>query len=124
MVNHTLFWLDFYLDDSPENFKPPEPFGLEELDPSGAVPPRPYTKEEMLNYLKYGRNKCREKIKNLTETSASRPYKFGNVNLTFGELLLYNMRHVQHHTAQLNMILRREIDDAPGWSFTAREDLY
>ena len=25
------------------------------------------------------------------------------------------MRHIQHHTAQLNLLLRQEIDDAPGW---------
>src|SRR6266550_3531979 len=32
-----------------------------------------------------------------------------------GELLLYNMRHVQHHAAQLNMRLRQETDSAPKW---------
>ena len=32
------------------------------------------------------------------------------------ELLLYNMRHVQHHTAQLNLILRQVTNSAaPGW---------
>jgi uncharacterized damage-inducible protein DinB len=31
------------------------------------------------------------------------------------ELLLYNMRHVQHHTAQINLILRQIIDSAPRW---------
>jgi uncharacterized damage-inducible protein DinB len=30
-----------------------------------------------------------------------------------GELLLYNMRHVQHHAAQLNMLLRRRTNSAP-----------
>ena len=32
-----------------------------------------------------------------------------------GELLLYNMRHVQHHAAQLNMLLRQATDSAPDW---------
>jgi len=32
-----------------------------------------------------------------------------------GELLLYNMRHVQHHAAQLNMLLRQKTDSAPKW---------
>jgi len=31
------------------------------------------------------------------------------------ELLLYNMRHVQHHAAQLNLMLRQAVDSAPGW---------
>jgi hypothetical protein len=33
----------------------------------------------------------------------------------FGRTLLENIRHVQHHTAQLNFLLRQEIDDAPKW---------
>ena len=33
----------------------------------------------------------------------------------FGELFLYNLRHVQHHAAQLNLILRQTIDRAPRW---------
>ncbi|BFP42551.1 hypothetical protein FGF1_33960 [Flavobacteriaceae bacterium GF1] len=31
------------------------------------------------------------------------------------EILLYNMRHVQHHAAQLNLLLRQEINDSPKW---------
>lgn len=41
--------------------------------------------------------------------------RFGSLDGTALELLLYNMRHVQHHTAQLNLILRQETDSAPGW---------
>lgn len=33
------------------------------------------------------------------------------------EILLYNMRHTQHHTAQLNMLLRQDIDKHTEWSF-------
>ena len=40
---------------------------------------------------------------------------FARFELTFAELLLYNMRHTQHHAAQLNLILRQETDAAPGW---------
>jgi hypothetical protein len=32
-----------------------------------------------------------------------------------GAALLYNLRHVQHHAAQLNLILRQAVDSAPGW---------
>ena len=32
-----------------------------------------------------------------------------------GELLLYNMRHVQHHAAQLNLLLRQTTNSAPRW---------
>lgn len=36
------------------------------------------------------------------------------------ELLLYNMRHVQHHTGQLNLILRQKTGSAPRWVAQAR----
>ncbi len=34
---------------------------------------------------------------------------------TKGELLLYHMRHVQHHAGQLNLILSRQTGSAPRW---------
>lgn len=115
MVSHTLFWLDLYLSGTLENFTPQAPFGLEELDPAGVIPERIFTKEELLNYVTHCREKCRSVIKNLTEENASRICKFGSLELSFAELLLDNMRHVQHHTAQLNLLLRQKIDDAPRW---------
>src|SRR5262245_11772107 len=48
LVYHTLFWLDCYLHPSREDFRPPAPYGLEEMDPAGVLPPRVYTKDEML----------------------------------------------------------------------------
>jgi len=119
VVYHTLFWLDFYLSDRDEEFAPPAPFTLSELDPAGVLPERPYTKDELGIYLKHGREKCRATVEALTDEHVSQRFKFGRVNLSFAELLLYNMRHVQHHAAQLNLILRQTIDSAPGWVFQA-----
>jgi hypothetical protein len=31
------------------------------------------------------------------------------------ELLIYNIRHVHDHAAQLNLLLRQATDSAPGW---------
>ena len=117
---HTLFWLDFYLSQPVDEFAPPSPFDLEELDPSGKLPPRAYTKDELLIYLAYGRDKCRAAIQKMTDARAETRYQFGRVDMTTAELLLYNMRHVQHHAAQLNLILRQTIDSAPGWVFRAK----
>jgi hypothetical protein len=116
LVFHTLFWLDYYLSESEEGFAPPAPFTLDEFDPVGLLPERPYTKEELLRYLEHDRRKCRARIAGLTEEGARARRKFfGSAEGTFAELLLYNMRHVQHHTAQLNLMLRRETDSAPNW---------
>lgn len=121
MVYHTLFYLDFYLEADTENFRPPEPFTLSELDPAGVLPERAYTKAELLDYLAYGRKKCRETILSMSDERARERYVFGRMDLSIAELHLYNMRHVQHHTAQLNQILRQETDSSPGWVFVAEE---
>jgi hypothetical protein len=112
---HALFWLDFYLSDAEEGFTPPAPFTLDEMDPAGLLPERPYTKDELQSYLDHGRRKCRAAIEGLTEERARQRCAFVRPEMTTAELLLYNMRHVQHHAAQLNLILRRTIDSAPRW---------
>jgi hypothetical protein len=115
LVYHTLFWLDFYLSESIEGFAPPAPFTLDEMDPAGLIPERPFTKDELQNYLEHGRRKCRAKIKELTDEKALQRCAVERLDLSDAELLLYNMRHVQHHAAQLNLILRQTIDSAPRW---------
>ncbi len=112
---HTLFFLDFYLSDPAETFAPPAPFTLAELDPAGLLPERPYTKDELQAYLDHGRKKCRAIIEALTEETARERRDFGFLDLPLAELLLYSMRHVQHHAAQLNFILRQQTASAPRW---------
>jgi hypothetical protein len=120
VVYHTLFFLDLYFSDSVEKFVPPVPFNLDELDPAGLLPERPYTKDELHTYLEHGREKCRAGIQALTDEKAQQRCNFEWVDLSNGELLLYNMRHVQHHAAQLNLILRQKTDSAPQWVRTAK----
>jgi hypothetical protein len=115
LVYHTLFWLDYYLSVSEQGFRPPHPFTLDELDPAGLLPERPYTKEELKTYLEHGRQKCRATIAALTDEKSEVVFTFPWGTVTFAELLLYNLRHVQHHTAQLNLILRQRVHAAPGW---------
>jgi hypothetical protein len=123
LAYHTLFFLDYYLSGKDDNFAPPAPFTLSELDPSGAMPERVYSKDELLTYLRHCREKCRKTIQDMTDEWAGSKYEFAKVSLDYSELLLYNMRHVQHHAAQLNLILRQNIDSAPRWVFTAKHKL-
>jgi hypothetical protein len=120
LIYHTLFWLDFYLSESYDNFHPPAPFGLEEFDPAGVLPPRVYSKDEMLTYLRHGREKSRTLIAALSDDHLDRRYRFGRVDLPILELLFYNMRHLQHHAAQLNLIRRQVNDTGSGWVFRAK----
>jgi hypothetical protein len=120
VVYHTLFWLDLYLSGAVEGFVPPAPFTLDELDPAGLLPERPYTKDELQAYLDYARKKCQATIEALTDESAQQRCRFRWGELSFLELLLYNMRHVQEHAAQLNLMLGQKVGSASDWVTKAR----
>jgi uncharacterized damage-inducible protein DinB len=101
---HTLFWLDLYLTGAEEGFTPPAPFDLVEMEANESLP-RVYTREELLGYLEQCRHTCRQTIEALTPEQANRICSFAWGNLPYAELLLYVMRHVQEHAAQLHMFL-------------------
>ena len=105
-----------------EGFAPPSPFTLSEMDPSGVMPDRVYTKAELRDYLAHGRRKCRALIEAMTDEQAARNCHFDWLDLSAADLLFYNMRHVQHHTGQLNLILRQQTDSAPRWVRVARHE--
>ncbi len=115
LVYHTLFWLDFGLSESPKGFVPPAPFGLEEFDFSGVMPDRIYSKAELQTYLEHGREKTRAAIFSLTDEKARARFQYFSTNFSILELMLDHMRHVQHHTAQLNLLLRQRTNSAPQW---------
>lgn len=119
---HCLFWLDYYLTLEPSTFKPPAPFTLTEFE-KGALPDRAYSKEELLTYLSFGRKKCYGLLSTMTDEISTSRWKNDHKDYPLIEILLYNMRHVQHHTAQLNLLLRQEINDAPGWISIAKVEI-
>ena len=115
-VYHTLFWLDLYAFGAVEGYVPPKPFNREEeLDPAGVIPARTFTKQELKGYLEHGRSRTWTLIQDLTEEKARARHVFNWADVDTVELLLYNMRHVQHHTAQLNLILRQNNTTPPDW---------
>lgn len=118
---HTLFWLDLYLSGTVEGFMPPAPFTLDELDPAGIIPERAYSKDELLTYLEHTRQKCRSVIEALTDDKARQACIFPWGEVTFAALILDNMRHVQEHVAQLNMILGQKTHWSPKWVTNAKK---
>jgi hypothetical protein len=121
---HTLFFLDYYLADSEAEFSPPAPFTLDELDPAGILPDRVYSREELGEYLRHGRALCRRVIAETTEARMREECGFPRRSMNRWELLLYNLRHVQHHAAQLNLILRERTRSAPEWVGGSRDPLH
>jgi hypothetical protein len=115
---HTLYWLDYYLSaDTPmeKDFMPPAPFTKSEFE-YDAMPERVYDKTELLDYLQYGKKKLHDLLTQLPpEQLLTKRFVSEWKDYSIFEILLYNMRHVQHHTAQLNLLLRQGINAAPGW---------
>lgn len=108
---HTLFWLDLYLTGAEEGFAPPAPFDLVEME-AGETLPRTYSRAELLGYQELCRRRCQETIAALSSEQANRLCRFPWGELPFGELLLYTLRHVQEHAAQLRMFLGQQAGKA------------
>ena len=112
---HTLFWLDHYLTESSADHVPPAPFTRGELE-AGVFPDRPYTKAELLGWLQ----QCREALSARLSTLSTDADRDRRCSLHWGEmrameLLLYNLRHVQHHVGQLNMLIRQAGGQPTPW---------
>jgi hypothetical protein len=138
---HSLIFLDYYLTIPPKDFISVLPFTLVDADkiPADAVddivPDRMYSKTELLEYLRLCRQKCRKFIAGLSDEKFNVRWiaREGTMNLELSgadalqfsvlDILLYNMKHVQHHTAQLNLILRQALNTAPDYVSMAPDDL-
>lgn len=112
---HTLFWLDLYLTSTYADFTPPAPFIR------GKLPEKPYTKDQIRNYLAECRSKCQSIIEGLTDEKARQICTFDWIEASFLEMALYNMRHVQEHAAQLNLLLGQHDVSGMDWVTKARD---
>ena len=120
LAYHALFFLDLYLSDSPRQFSPPPPITVSEGERHGKMPDRVYTRAELLGYLTHCREKCISRLEAMTEEVAHARCGFSWLNMNVAELHLYNLRHTQHHAAQLNLILREEADQGAPWVFKTK----
>src|SRR5579859_7254993 len=124
---HTLFWLDLYLTGSLEGFAPPTPFTQDEFGPARVLPEQPYTKEELHAYLVQLRQKCQTTLLSLSDEQAHRqvafPWRWWKP-MSFFELQLYTLRHVQENAAQLSLFLGQHgiSDEALDWVARAKDE--
>jgi hypothetical protein len=121
---HVAVFLDYYLTVPPDDFDPQLPFTItvKEDMPEGSLddvlPDRHYTKAQLLGYIKTSREKCHKLVLGIKEHGNPRfieDVEVGKMNYSLIEILLYNMRHVQHHVAQLNTLLRDHGVTPPKW---------
>lgn len=136
---HTVIFLDYYLTIPARDFRPALPYTIAPASelPAGAVddviPNEYYSKQAMLSYLYSVRVKGKALITHATEPELTArwideadTHLHGLcpsivVNYTMLEILLYNLRHVQHHVAQLNLLLRQKTGAAPDWVSLAED---
>jgi len=126
VVFHTLFFADFYLGRDAESFRR-QPFHAENRELfadyeqlQDQEPVSTYSRAQVDRYNDFCRQKTLATIAEETEQSLCGDSGFQRRNFTRAELHVYNIRHIQHHAAQL--ILRLRIDahvDVPwigsGW---------
>lgn len=120
LAHHTLFWFDLYLTGSLEEFAPPTPFTQDEFGPSRVLPKEPYTRSELLFYLLYLRGQCQTTLLSVSDaqyhSQIAFPWKWWKP-MSYFELQLYTLRHVQEHAAQLSLFLGQHgiSDEALDW---------
>lgn len=122
LAYHALFWLDYYLSEDAASFVSPAPFTMIEPNMDAVLPERVYARAELLTYLQYGREKCRARIAS-ADLLAPQRCRPNSPDMTVAELLLYTMRHVEEHAAQLNMLLGQKTGFAPEWVGRSESDL-
>ena len=74
-----------------------------------------YDKPFVLSYLQYARAKAQETIARESAEVLSGPSGFAWRKCSRAELHVYNIRHIQHHGAQLSLRLRQDTDINIPW---------
>jgi hypothetical protein len=98
---------------------PPKPFDLIEMAEGEVLPPA-YSRQELLDYLQYCRQKCRETIESMSSEQANHICRFPWGDIPFAELQIYSLRHVQEHAAQLHLFIGQISGKSSEWAAQAQ----
>jgi hypothetical protein len=112
---HTLFFVDLYFSPGEAAFQLRDCHHRGGDERSSTGPSTGLTKDETLAYLALCREKALETLASETPEYLEGPSGFSWLPFSRGELHLYNLRHVQHHTGQLSAFLRRVVKDGERW---------
>ena len=118
---HALFFADVYLCNTLEELKQ-QPFHREHAEEFGnyeelekKVPENSYTRAFVLKYLYFCLEKVSTVVGSETEDSLASETGIPWQEISRGELHTYNIRHLQHHAAQLILRLRLDTSVDIGW---------
>ena len=112
---HTIYYLDFHTSNSPSDFQPP-PSHIPGIHSLAETPSAPLSREQVEGYLEETRSRCAALFRRMTLDDLSAPSNFPRRTVpTRVALLLYNLRHVQHHVGTMHSYLRRKTGNAPKW---------
>ncbi len=124
VVFHALFFTDLYLGPDEESFRR-QPFHLHhapffadydaDYEPFEDREPRLYGQSSLLTYLEFCRRKVAEVMARETEDTLTGPSGFSYRKFSRAELHVYNIRHIQHHSAQLSLRLRLDTSEGIDW---------
>jgi hypothetical protein len=121
VVFHTLFYADFYLGQNEASFRR-QPFhrdnerffgDYEEFE--DRAPQSLYAKPSIKKYLEHCRKKALEVIAAESAETLSARAVFQRREFSRAELHVYNIRHIQHHAAQLSLRLRLDANQEIPW---------
>jgi hypothetical protein len=117
---HVLSFADYYLSESeaafvPRPFHPPQEPGAEFNDEP--TPNPAMGRADLSAYVQTCRRKMADALAAETEATLRAPARFRRREaMSRGELHLYNLRQVQHHTGQLSACVRCVVPGAvPTW---------
>lgn len=129
---HSAVFLDYYLTLPPEDFSPELPFTSRQPGdcPIGSVgdliPDRIFSSSELANYIRVSKEKCKKLIDGLKEGHGleqrfTEGDKEADMDYSLPEILIYNLRHTQHHVGQLHILMRQDMDRHMDWAFREGE---
>ena len=123
---HTLFYTDLYLSRDEASFQAHrchrehyQFFGQLPWPPHEAiVADQPIPRDDILDYIEHCRQKAADIISAETAESLAGPPGFWWYEIPRAEFHLNNLRHIQHHGAQMGLSLRRAEGVAIDWVAT------
>jgi hypothetical protein len=119
---HVLWFTDFYFHANEATFQP-QSFDMKEIHNYWVYPDsqmienqkHPISKSNMKAYCKYVRQKANQFIQNINATYFTTPSPFEWHGFPKIDLVDYNLRHLQHHVGQLDIIVRRDQNIGNPW---------